>query len=350
MSESKQKSLCPTNTGFSRRDLFRTAGLAAGGAMLLGLPRFLDNLVPEAAAAIDTRISAGMLMALEIEGQFVDHLRSIEGGFPKGDIVSNGSASSNIVKKHMAGAKMQDIVIQCDPLMPKSLFDWIAATLARQSMRRNGALLTADMNLTEQSRLQFNNALLSEFTIPPLDTASKEPVFFTVKIAPETTAAQAGKGLKLPAFSPSKSKAVIASNFRLSIPGLDCSHVVRIEELTFKQSIAPDQLGMSREQILHPAKLEYPNLTVLLPEAFAGTFYGWYQDMVLKGNVGEQSEKMATLELMDQAFRTPLLTVTFTHLGIFGFSPQRYVAGSETPRMVKVEMYCEQMLISAAKA
>ena len=35
----------------TRRDLFRTVGLATGGAMLLGLPKFLGGWTSEAEAA-----------------------------------------------------------------------------------------------------------------------------------------------------------------------------------------------------------------------------------------------------------------------------------------------------------
>ena len=78
--------------------------------------------------------------------------------------------------------------------MPKPLFDWIAATLTMSYMRKNGAIITADYNRVEQSRLQFNNALITEIGIPACDAASKELGYLTVKFAPEFTTPLAGKG------------------------------------------------------------------------------------------------------------------------------------------------------------
>ncbi|HEX7767856.1 MAG TPA: hypothetical protein VF443_14160, partial [Nitrospira sp.] len=76
MSESNRESLHPRNTGLSRRDLFRTAGMAAGGAILLGLPKFLGGGVREAEAALAVRTLGPINVALELEGQYACSVRS----------------------------------------------------------------------------------------------------------------------------------------------------------------------------------------------------------------------------------------------------------------------------------
>lgn len=241
----------------SRRDFLTRVGLLAGGIALMGVPGFR---VPFAAAA-DSRASVGGSSALELDGQFMDFLRSTEGGFPKAEVVLEPPGPNSFEKKHLGPPMYQDIAIQIDPLMPKPLFDWIASTLVMSPLRKNGAILTADFNRVEQSRLQFNNALISEFGIPPCDATVRELGYLNMKLSPEFTTPLAGKGSVLPAVG-TKPKSWFPSNFRLTIPGLDCSKVSRIDGLTIKQSIPQNAVGQSRDSKKEPGRLEYPNLVV----------------------------------------------------------------------------------------
>jgi hypothetical protein len=334
-----------TGSGFhpSRRDFLTQAGLLAGGMALLGIPA----LRPQPAAAGPMPTAAGS-SALELDGQFVDFLKSVEGGFPKSEVIHEPVGPNMIVKKHIGPPKFQDIAIQCDPLMPKPLFDWIAATLNMSYVRKNGAIITTDSRSADQSRLQFNNALITEFGIPACNGAAKDYGFLTVKFAPEFTTPLAGKGNVISASVTKTQKVWPPSNFRLTIPGLDCSKVSKIEALTIKQTLPQDVVGQMRIPQKEPAKLEFPNLVLSIAEVSAGTFYAWFQDMVLTGNSGENNEKAGTLELLDPTLTT-LLTIYFHHLGIFGFAPQKPEANADAIRRVKVEMYCEQMTLTPLK-
>jgi hypothetical protein len=337
-----------TGSGFhpSRRDFLTRAGLLAGGMALMGVPGFRPQHAT--AATADSRIPAGGSSALELDGQFIDFLKSAEGGFPKAEVIQEKVGQNLLVKKRIGPPKYQDISIQCSPAMPKPLFDWIAATLNMSSVRKTGAIITADFNGKEQSRLQFNNALITEFGIPACDGSSKEPGYLTVKFSPEFTSPLAGKGSVLKAVG-AKSKAWLPSNFRLTIPGLDCSKVSKIDALTIKQSVAQNVVGQMRDFQKEPARLEFPNLVLSIAQFSAGTFYAWFQDMVIKGNAGENNEKAGTLEFFDPTLKSTLFTIYFHHLGIFGFTPEKSEANAETIKRVKVEMYCEQMTLVPVK-
>jgi hypothetical protein len=345
MSDNQSKTAPQPDHGPSRREFLTRAGLMAGGMALMGVPGFRPQ---SAAAALDTRALVSGSSALELDGQFIDFLKSVEGGFPKADVIQEPVGPNYIVKKHIGQPKYQDIAIQSDPAMPKPLFDWVAAALAMAYVRKNGAIITADYNRVEQSRLQFNNAMITEFTIPACDGSAKEPGYLTVKFAPEVTTPLAGKGNILPGVG-TKAKAWLPANFRLTIPGLDCSKVSRIEALTVKQTTVTQTIGEARDFQKQPGKLEFPNLVISLAEISAGTFYAWFQDMVIKGNAGDNNEKAGTLEFLDQTMKGSLLTVYFNHLGIFGFSPERSESNAEKIRSVKVEMYCEQMTLAPMK-
>jgi hypothetical protein len=312
---------------------------------LIGLPGVKPQPV---AAAIDQRAVTSGVPALELEGEFMDILKSAEGGFPKSDVIQEQAGPNGLVKKRIASPRYQDIAIQCHPVVPKPLFDWIAAMLNGSIVRKNGAIITMDLNRAEQSRLQFNNAMLTEIGFPACDGASKEPGYLTLKWAPEVTSPLAGKG-SVTAGVAKTPKTWSPANFRLTIQGLDCTKVSRIEALTVRQSVVDTDLGQARDFKKQAARLDVPNLIVSLAEFSAGTFYAWFQDMVIKGNSGDNNERSGMLEFLDPTMRNTLFTIHFARLGIFGFTPERSDASADGIKRVKAEMYCEQITISQGK-
>ncbi|MDP1770401.1 MAG: twin-arginine translocation signal domain-containing protein [Nitrospirota bacterium] len=330
----------------SRRDFLTQAGLLAGGMALLSIPGFRTM----AQAVVDARAYSSGNVALELDGQFVDFLKSADGGFAKGEVVTTPIGSTSpFPLKHLASIKYQDIVIQCDPVMPKPFFDWIAAELNGSHVRKNGAIITADFNRVERSRLQFNHALITEIGLPACDAASKDAGLLTVKFAPEFTTPLAGKGGNVVGAVASKQqKPWIQNNFRLRIQGLEdaCKSASKIEALVFKQIIVQDQVGATRDYQKEPAKMEFPNLVLFLSESQAGPFYAWFEDFVVKGNNGQDRERPGVLELLAPDLKEVLLTVNFSNLGIFGFTPDKQMVGGDAIRRVKVEMYCERLTLA----
>jgi hypothetical protein len=114
-----------TGSGFhpSRRNFLTRAGWLAGGMALMGVSGFRPRLA--AAATSVARESIAGPSALELDGQFIDFLRSAEGGFPKAEVIAEQTGLNLPVKKHIGPSKFQDIAIQCDAVMPKPIFEWI---------------------------------------------------------------------------------------------------------------------------------------------------------------------------------------------------------------------------------
>jgi hypothetical protein len=329
----------------SRREFLTRAGCMAGGIALFGIP----GLKPSLSDAALKSGSTGGIFALELDGQIVEALRAMQGGFPKADVISVPAGPSAADKKQNGPPKFQEIAIECNPVMPKPIFDWVSSSLNMTPLRKSGAIITADFNRKEQSRLQFNNAIITEIGFPAFDGASRDAGFLTIKFAPESTTPLGGKGTDLSGPLNQKTQRALSSNFRLTIPGLDCSNVSKIEAFTVKQKVVQDEFGKTRVPLKEPGKLEFPNLSISVAESSAGTFYAWFQDMVLKGKVGDENERPGTLELLDQSMKTTLLTINFHHLGIFGFAPESADSAAEKIRRVKVEMYCEQITLTPGK-
>jgi len=336
-----------TSSGPSRRNFLKFAALLAGSVGLQGLPRLNDP----ASAAIAAGTYASSRFAFELDGVLLDLIKSSEGGFARADVVQAKLAQSPFPKKHLANLKYTDIVMQCDLIMPDPLQKWVTGFLALNAQRKNGAIVTADFDYKERSRLEFFNALISELTIPACDASSKDAGQLTVKLTPEYTRPVAGKGSVLPASlgGARQQKAWLPANFRLQIQGLEaaCTRINKIEALTIKQKITENAIGELRDYQKEPASLEFPNLVITLSEADAGPFFQWFDDFVVKGNMGDDKERAGFLELLSPDLKTVLLRVNFSHLGIFSFSPMKQETNAESIKRVKVEMYCEQITLGS---
>ncbi len=330
--------------GVSRRTLMKTALLLAGGLGLNSLSRLAGSAI---AAPLDQRSYAATASVLELNGQIVDFLKSAEGGFPRGEIVSTQIGSQAIVSKHLVAVRYSEIVLECQPELPGPLLSSVSAMTMLMPPRLNGTIITADMNRKELARLQFVNALIREVTIPACDASAKDAGYLTVKLQPESTTFLAGRGnsVSLPL---AKQKSWNPTNFRLQIQGLEqaCTAVRRIEPLTITPKVFEAATGDSRHMEYQSGPLEFSHLVFYLPESQAGPIYQWFDDFVVKGNNDQNRERPGFLELLSPDRSSVVLRLDFSHLGIFGFTPIRQ---GTMASLVKVEMYCEQMTIGSGK-
>jgi hypothetical protein len=83
-------------------------------------------------------------------------------------------------------------------------------------------------------------------------------------------------------FSKSE-KTWIPSVFKLTIEGLDCSKVSKIDPFTVKQKVVVDEIGDEREIVKAPSRVVFPNLRMTLPESGAQSWLDWHEDFVIKG-------------------------------------------------------------------
>lgn len=289
--------------------------------------------------------------AIELDNVQAGWVFSAEGGHATSDVVTEKLGSDNIIKKHIGGVKYEDISVTCGTGMSKGFYNWIKDSFDHKYSRQNGAIITADYDMKEHSRLTFTNALMSEIGLPALDAASKDACKMTIKFSPEytrlTTAQGGGPSIAGGKYSikPTVQKKWLPANYRLRIDGLEepCMKVNKIEALTIKQKNVENAVGEMRDYEKEPAHLEVPNLVITFPESHAKPFYDWHESFVIKGNNGDDQERNASLEYLTPNLQEVLFTVTFKHLGIFKLTPDKVESGSENLRRLKAEMYCEEM-------
>jgi hypothetical protein len=99
--------------GPSRRDLFRTAAIAAGGAVLLGWPKLVGQWVGEAEAAMQAMTASNLF--LELDRSVVCLLRSAEGGNAFAEILLEPPGPDLIARKRPGPPRFEDLVISFSP-------------------------------------------------------------------------------------------------------------------------------------------------------------------------------------------------------------------------------------------
>lgn len=280
---------------------------------------------------------------LNLDGVSCGFVKSVDGGGITAEVVHEPSGPSYFVKKHIGPLKYEDFTLQIGLSMAKVVYDWIAASWAGNTMRKNGAIIAADYKLQARSTREFFNALITETTIPAMDAGSKEPAYLTLKFAPEHTRFKKASGKVTGVGGKGTQKLWLPSNFRLEIAGLDCKKVSRIEALTVKQQIIAGDMGGGRDYQKEPGRLEFPNLKIALPESAAQTWMDWHEDFVIKGNNDESREKQGALVLLASDRKQELARVNFYNLGIFRLAPEKPGASSDRIKRLTVELYCERM-------
>jgi hypothetical protein len=289
---------------------------------------------------------------LEFAGALAGHMLNASGGTPFAEVIEERFGPDRIVRKHITNLHYNDIKVSFGPNTNKRLLEWIEGSvkgkLAKDQIRQNGALLRFDFNQKEVARLEFQNAIFTELTIPAVDASSKQHVLFELAMTPESTKRVPPKETKLPQ-QPSKRDSYLAAHFKIDIPPFteECSRVTKVDAITIKQKVARDRLAEEREHAVEPGSLEYSHLAISLPESRADRFYKWFEDFVIKGNNGQDMEKNGKLEFLSQDLKKVLFTLNLNYMGIFKIEPVR----EDEPelRRVKVEMYVQELELKFAQ-
>ena len=279
---------------------------------------------------------------LNLAGVSVGFLKSVVGGGVTAEVISESAGPSYFTKKHLGPIKYEEFTVRIGPSMNLAIFDWIAASWQMNYSRKSGSIISADYKLEAQSERQFSNALITETTIPAMDSSAKEPAYLTIKFQPEVVQYKKAAGKVSGAIGRSDQTLWLPSNFRLVIAGLDCTRVTKIDSFTIKQTLANDDVGHARDAESKPGRLDFPNLKISLFEASAQTWIDWHDDFVIKGNNGESSEKNGSLALLSPDRTTELGRINFFNLGIFKLAFDDSGAADAINR-VTAELYCERM-------
>jgi len=287
-------------------------------------------------AAQDLRRVAAGTFALELDGAAVGFLKAVSGGEAEGDVVTDGVVGTS-VKKHIGSVRTTDIVLEAGAGMEPAFYEWISQSWAGKPTRPSGAILLSDYNMQVMSRREFTG-MIATTTLSALDAASKEPAELTVSIVPERVRTVKGAGTVPSSLAAKGQRPWLVSNFRLEIPGLDCSHVRKVDAITVKTKV----VGEHGEVL--PAAIEYSDVVLTLPVSSLDTWSDWIQTLVVSGNSDDSHEKNGDLILLGSDMQSEIARIHLFNLGIKSLRQEAAGVANQI-RSATATLYCERMAL-----
>jgi hypothetical protein len=273
---------------------------------------------------------------LEIDGAMCGFFRSVAGGAGFAP-VGQDPMLPETGKRIIGPPQWEDIELRLDLPLAGPVRDWIMAFWTGKPVPRTVVVTTVDGELNVIRKRKLRNALLTGTSIPALDAASNEPGFLTLRVAPESVATgPVGGRLAVP--SSTMGSLWSLSNFRLELPGLDCTRVVRIDSFTVTQPFA-DPLEGGRTPV--PGPLSFPDLTVTVHEIAAPTWQSWFETFVVEGRNAATDEKNGRLTLLGPDLAKELAWIGLFNVGIFRLTTN-WDSDPATAR-VSAGLYCDRM-------
>jgi hypothetical protein len=292
----------------------------------------------------DRSFAAGRF-AFGIDGEFAGFVKKVSGGTIKGEVVTHNLGTSNIQKKHLATISHEPMDLEISMGMGKNLWDWVKSSFDLGFVQKNCELQACNFNSEVQAVRVFNDAYISEVTIPALDGSNKDAAYFTIKLDPRIIRYEKGDGAQIKGDENLNSKKWLCSNFRFDIDGLPCDRIAKADSIKWTQKIVKDEVGAFREPTKEPAALECSNLKLTISMADLDPWAEWHKSFVIDGKCTDSDEKNATLTLLGPDLQEELMTITFEHLGIISLEQEGVEANKEDVARFTAEMYVEKITI-----
>jgi len=287
----------------------------------------------------------------------VGFCRSVEGGGTKADILTYRQVQQGqwaFARQLAAKPKFEDIKIQVGMSMSESFYEWIEAFFRGNVMRKSGAIVSGDFHYRERYRREFFDGLISEVAIPKLDGSDRNAAYMGVTIVPEAMEYKAGDNSRLDQEIGNESQKLwTPNNFSFTFEGFDdaLKRVTRIDGFTIKQQILEYHAGSGQggRGIVHtgpgvirvPGMIEFPNISVYLPEVDAGPLVDHFTRYGIRHQAA-QERRTGELEFRSHNGET-LCSITIDGMDIASIVPDRADSTSHDVKHVKIEFACERM-------
>jgi len=271
------------------------------------------------------------------------YVKSVEGGYPKANVIEEQVGQDLGMVKHMSTAEVEPMSFELGMQSGIDVLRWIQDSWRRNFARRSGAVSHGNFDAQTVLEHNFYDALITETTFPELDAAGKQGAYLKFKIQPERVQLKQGGREKLMANVPPKQKLWIPSAFRFELDGLDTSKVSKVEAFTVKQSVKPLYTGQDRFPQFEPVSIKFPDLTIHMSKMWSGPIMAWYEDFVMKGHQDPKAEKSGSIVYLAPNLQDEVYRVNLFHVGIKSFTIEKASANEEQMKKVKFELYVGSM-------
>ncbi len=296
-------------------------------------------------APTDKNFAAGHFEVV-IDGEALTaYVKSVDGGLIKATSTEEAMGAYHIKNRHLATREIDPLTIELGASGGRWALNALNDFLERRiHARHQGQVTHADANLKEQYTYSFKRALITEITFPPkLDAKGKEFALIKVKMQPEEIDFTLAPGPTISPVPSAKQKQWMTSAFRLTIDGVDTTHCMSIEALTFKMGTKLFKKGGFKLPEYMPTKLEMPKLSFTMPMKFAGSVIEWYRSAIAKEGSEAATdavyEKNGSIELLDPSHSKTVYEIELFNIGPENFTIMKSEANKAETKICKFDAY-----------
>lgn len=273
-------------------------------------------------------------LTLSVAGGQPLPLRHVEGGDTFLDPEPGGTSRQVNFRPRVEPLQLSASVAAL--LSSKEGADWLKAQVsgaAAGARGVNGAVTVLSFDSQPQSELAFTAALTTEFSIGPLDAGSKEPLYCHVTMLPEASSWNLKPAGGKQASAKPTQKAALASNFRVTLPDMPTTRIVRVDGIGASASVAAT--GTDRGRATGVWKPERVRLTVSATDM--GAYVTWLHEAAA-GKATATAGKALQVDLLDAGMKEVALTLTADNARIIRASMNFGQAGSDAAPTGEVEL------------
>ena len=177
------------------------------------------------------------------------------------------SAPVDADTRRVSRIMIQDTVCTLESKPGPQIAGWLSQVVSGNRMRKDLEIVYLDYNLKALNTLFFQGAQLSEVAFPACGTGSKDPGNLLFRFRPDRQRMQTGNPSK--ALSTWRRPPMFrASDFKLSIEGIDCSTVSEISGITLK-------MNSSRQNGYSTQSSAGTEIVLRLPDRQSAPFVQW---------------------------------------------------------------------------
>jgi hypothetical protein len=284
---------------------------------------------------------------LELDGTRVGLISKLDGGGIKTDVLE--SETSRGPWRGLCKPKYEDVKFQVGMSMASGFYQWIEQFFSGKIDRRNGAIIAADERYEGRARRTLEQCLISEITIPTLDSADdRTPCHMGVTVVP--TCIRFDKESSHPVSAPmdDSQRQWTVKCFTMSLDAWPsaCHRVARVESFGIKQPILEYRYSSaslsSRDPVRVPGLIEYPKITFSIPEVDAAPIEEHFTRTVIEGRPQSLPRHNGEIAFTDR-LGNQLCRIELRGVDVSNVAPDGFDSESTKTKLVKVEITCEGM-------
>jgi phage tail-like protein len=292
-----------------------------------------------------TRSATAGRFALELEGYHAAFVKEISGGEAEADVATMDLGPMNMQAKMQSNFKFTPFKCKLGVAQGGVMNEWIKASFARNYATKSGAIIAGDFNYKATHRVDFINALVTSFTCPTLDGASKEAANFDIEWEAENVLHTPGGGEDIKGDYGIKQKQWTPACFKFDLAGLTdaCKRVSKIDSWSWKQKVAKDMIGAQRLPTLHPAAVTVPDLKLTVSAADFEPWRQWAQAWFQDGKCTHDFFKDGVITFMSPDMATEIGHIELKGCGLKKVTAPPLKANDEQIARATIELFIEEM-------